>query len=37
MVMNLRTESYDESSSATYDEAVVSVKECPTLDGFEEE
>ena len=36
MVMNLRTESYDESSSAKYDEAVTSKKECPTLDSFEE-
>ena len=36
MVMNLRTKSYDESSSAKYDEAFVSVKECPTLDSFEE-
>ena len=36
MVMNLRTESYDESSSAKYDEAVTSEKECPTLDSFEE-
>ena len=36
MVMNLRTESYDESSSAKYDEAVTSGMECPTLDSFEE-
>ena len=36
MVMNLRHKSYDESRSATYDEAVIRIKECPTLDSFEE-
>ena len=34
--MNLKHKSYDESSSATYDEAVTSGMECPTLDSFEE-
>ena len=36
MVMDLRHKPYDESSSATYDEAVTSGMECPTLDSFEE-
>ena len=36
MVMNLRHKSYDESRSATYDEAVIRIKECPSLDSFEE-
>ncbi len=36
MVMNLRHKSYDESRSTTYDGAVTSEMECPTLDIFEE-
>ena len=34
--MNLRHKPYDENSSAKYDKAVISGKECPTLDSFEE-
>ena len=34
--MNSRHKPYYESSSATYDEAVTSGMECPTLDSFEE-